>query len=82
MLSSIFGPKGAFKSLTFWGVIGALGGTLVQSFDPSVLPGQVESGLQIAGTAIAVLGLRKAHNKAVAQVADLIGQLAEKRRTQ
>lgn len=44
MLSSIFGSKGAFRSLT--------------------------------------PGLRKAQNKTVAQVTDLVAQLAEKRRTQ
>lgn len=79
MLSSIFGSKGAFKSLTFWGVLGAVTGTVVQHFQSTILPEQVNQGLQIAGLAVTALGLRKAHNKTVAQVAELIGQLSEKR---
>lgn len=82
MLSTIFGSKGAFKSLTFWGVLGAVTGTVVQHFEPTILPEQVNTGLQIAGLAITALGLRKAQNQTVAHVAELIGQLAEKRRTQ
>jgi hypothetical protein len=80
MLSSIFGSKGAFKSLTFWGVAGTLASTLVGHYDPSLVPTNVATGLQIAGTAIAVLGLRRAHSKTVSEIADLISQLAEKKK--
>lgn len=80
MLKSIFGSKGAFQSLTFWGVFGALAGTLAANFQPDVLPAQVESGLQILGTVTAVLGLRKSNTKAVAEVAKLVEELAAKKR--
>lgn len=76
MLSSIFGSKGAFQSLTFWGVVGTLASTLVGHFDPSLLSPNVATGLQVTGTAIAVLGLRRAHNKTVASIAELASQLA------
>jgi hypothetical protein len=78
MLKSIFGPTGVFKSLTFYGVVTALTGVVVGHYDPNVSPA-VANGVQIAGLVVTTLGLRRAHNKAVAEIADLITQLAARR---
>ncbi len=78
MLKSIFGPTGAFKSWTFWGLVGTLTGTIVGHFDPSVSPA-ITSGVQVGGLVVTALGLRRAHNKTVAAIANLIAELAERR---
>lgn len=80
MLQGIFGSKGAFRSLTFWGVAGALSGTLVGNFQPEFLPQSIDTGLQIAGTVAAVLGLRRSSTKAVAEIAKLVESLNAQRR--
>lgn len=80
MLKGIFGSQGAFKSLTFWGVVGALSGTVVGHFEPSLLPANIDAGLQVAGTVVAVLGLRRSNSKAVAEVAKLVESLNSQRR--
>ena len=80
MLKGIFGSHGAFKSLTFWGVVGVLSGTVVGHFEPSLLPANVDAGLQVAGTVAAVLGLRRSSNKTVAEIAKLVEGLNAQRR--
>lgn len=79
MLKGIFGSQGAFKSLTFWGVMGAVSGTLVGHFEPSILPHNVDAGLQLAGTVTAILGLRRSSSKAVAEIAKLVESLNARR---
>lgn len=79
MLKGIFGRQGAFKSLTFWGVLGAVTGTVVGYFEPTLLPANVDAGLQVAGTVAAVLGLRRSSSKAVAEIAKLVESLNARR---
>lgn len=78
MLKSIFGPTGAFKSWTFWGLVGTIAGAAVGHFDPSVSPA-VTGAVQIGGLVVTAAGLRRAHNKTVKAIADLIAGLAERR---
>lgn len=80
MLQGIFGPKGAFQSLTFWGVAGALLGTLVGHYDPNISPA-VYQGMQLAGAVTAVLGLRRSNTKAIREIAGLVEDLAGKKQT-
>lgn len=65
-----------FKSLTIWGAVGAIASTLVGHFDPAALSPTATTILQSAGTFVSVLGLRNAHAKGVAAVAEAIAQLA------
>jgi hypothetical protein len=67
-----------FKSLTVWGALGAVSSVLVGHFDPSALSPNAALLLTGASTLVSVLGLRNAHAKAVAQIADLVQQLAAK----
>ena len=67
-----------FKSLTIWGALGAVASVLVGHFDPSALSQSAEYLLTGASTLIGVLGLRNSHAKAVAEIADLVTQLAAK----
>jgi hypothetical protein len=77
MFKTIFGSKGAFKSMTFWGLFGTLGASLVGHFDPSLAPGFAQA-VGVAGVAVTVLGLRKAKTDAVREIADLIAGLGAK----
>lgn len=67
-----------FKSLTIWGALGAVGSLLVGHFDPSALSETAQYILTGASTLVGVLGLRNSHAKAVAEIADLVQQLAAK----
>lgn len=67
-----------FKSLTFWGALGAVTSTLIGHFDPTALSPTATTVLQTAGSFVTILGLRNAHAKAVAAIAETITQLAAK----
>lgn len=67
-----------FKSLTIWGALGAIGSLLVGHFDPSALSPNASLVLTGASTLVSVLGLRNSHAKAVAEIANLVQQLAAK----
>jgi hypothetical protein len=68
-----------FKSLTVWGVVAVVVPMLVNAFDPHALSPVASQVLQACGALVGVLGLRNAHAKTVAAVADLVQQLAAKR---
>lgn len=68
-----------FKSLTILGVLGVVCTMLVQAFDPGALSTTATTALQACGILVSALGLRNAHAKGVAQVADLVQQLAAKK---
>jgi hypothetical protein len=68
-----------WKSLTVWGVIGVVIPMLVNAFDPGALSPVASQVLQACGALVGVLGLRNAHAKSVAAIADLVQQLAAKR---
>lgn len=68
-----------FRSLTIWGVIGALFPMLLNTFDPGALSGTAQTVLMSCGVLVSALGLRNAHAKGVAAVADLVSQLASKK---
>lgn len=68
-----------FRSLTIWGVVPVVGTMLLQAFDPGALSTTATTALQAVGVLVSVLGLRNAHAKGVAAVADLVTQLAAKK---
>lgn len=68
-----------FKSVTIWGVFGAIIPLLANAFDPGGLSPTVSTLLQALGVLVGALGLRNAHAKAVAEMADLVTQLAAKK---
>jgi len=68
-----------FKSLTIWGVVGAILPLLVNAFDPGALSPVASTVLQTAGVLVGALGLRNAHAKGVQAIADLVAQLAAKK---
>jgi len=68
-----------FKSLTIWGVIAVVIPMLVNAFDPHALSPVATQVLQACGALVSVVGLRNAHAKGVAAVADLVQQLAAKK---
>jgi hypothetical protein len=68
-----------FKSLTIWGTIQALWPLLVAAFDPHALSPMATTALSSLGILIGALGLRNAHAKGVATIADLVQQLAAKK---
>lgn len=78
MLKNIFGRDGAFRSWTFYGVVGGVLSSLVGHFEPGVLSAGQVAGLQVASLAVTALGLRRSQTKAVAELAELVQDLAAK----
>lgn len=67
-----------WKSMTLWGFIGAVAPYVVNTFNPAALSHPVQVGVQLAGMAVGVFGLRNAPAKAVRAIANVIAGLSEK----